>query len=392
MTKLKPALMALASALLLPATVPAQIPAQLLAPSTPQAAPAPNAAASAAADAQLSLRAAPNFNKRAFEPSLGDYYSNHEAAMRFADTLAAKNQLDAETVRAVLGQARFSPSAQRLMRPSEAGFFKNWRVYRSRFVEPIRINAGLRFWRQNRDALERAETEFGVPVEVILGIIGVETIYGRDMGSFRVIDTLATLAFDFPKTEKRDRSAFFQDELATFLLLQLKNQADPFEVRGSYAGAIGMGQFMPSSIRSFAVDYDGDGVIDLSHSATDVIGSVANYFKSYGWKRGAVATFNIQFDPQTLDLDHLLAPDILPTFRPAQMQAKGVILPPTAEQYPGPLALIELMNGDPAVAGNEKEYLAGTENFYTITRYNQSSYYAMAVLDLGAAIREQAGF
>ena len=153
-----------------------------------------------------------------------------------------------------------------------------------------------------------------------------------------------------------------------------------------------MGQFMPSSIRSFAVDYDGDGVIDLSHSATDVIGSVANYFKSYGWKRGAVATFNIQFDPQTLDLDHLLAPDILPTFRPAQMQAKGVILPPTAEQYPGPLALIELMNGDPAVAGNEKEYLAGTENFYTITRYNQSSYYAMAVLDLGAAIREQAGF
>lgn len=392
MTKLKPALMALASALLLPATVPAQIPAQLLAPSAPQAAPAPNAAASAAADAQLSLRAAPSFNKRAFEPSLGDYYSNHEAAMRFADTLAAKNQLDAETVRAVLGQARFSPSAQRLMRPSEASFFKNWRVYRSRFVEPIRINAGLRFWRQNRDALERAEAEFGVPVEVILGIIGVETIYGRDMGSFRVIDTLATLAFDFPKTEKRDRSAFFQDELATFLLLQLKNQADPFEVRGSYAGAIGMGQFMPSSIRSFAVDYDGDGVIDLSHSATDVIGSVANYFKSYGWKRGAVATFNIQFDPQTLDLDHLLAPDILPTFRPAQMQAKGVILPPTAEQYPGPLALIELMNGDPVVAGNEKEYLAGTENFYTITRYNQSSYYAMAVLDLGAAIREQAGF
>lgn len=392
MTKLKPALMALASALLLPATVPAQIPAQLLAPSAPQAAPAPNAAASAAADAQLSLRAAPSFNKRAFEPSLGDYYSNHEAAMRFADTLAAKNQLDAETVRAVLGQARFSPSAQRLMRPSEASFFKNWRVYRSRFVEPIRINAGLRFWRQNRDALERAEAEFGVPVEVILGIIGVETIYGRDMGSFRVMDTLATLAFDFPKTEKRDRSAFFQDELATFMLLQLKNQADPFEVRGSYAGAIGMGQFMPSSIRSFAIDYDGDGVIDLSHSATDVIGSVANYFKSYGWKRGAVATFNIQFDPQTLDLDYLLAPDILPTFRPAQMQAKGVILPPTAEQYPGPLALIELMNGDPAVAGNEKEYLAGTENFYTITRYNQSSYYAMAVLDLGAAIREQAGF
>lgn len=312
--------------------------------------------------------------------------------MRFADTLAAKNQLAAETVRAVLGQARFSPSAQRLMRPSEASFFKNWRVYRSRFVEPIRINAGLRFWRQNRDALERAEAEYGVPVEVILGIIGVETIYGRDMGSFRVIDTLATLAFDFPKTEQRDRSAFFQDELATFILLQLKNQVDPFEVRGSYAGAIGMGQFMPSSIRSFAVDYDGDGVIDLSHSGADVIGSVANYFKSYGWKRGAVATFNIQFDPQKLDLDYLLVPDILPTFRPAQMQAKGVILPPTAENYPGPLALIELMNGDPAVAGNEKEYLAGTENFYTITRYNQSSYYAMAVLDLGAAIREQAGF
>ena len=373
MTTFRPSFMVLASILLL-----------LSAPFSQAQTPSPAAA--------VTLRTAENFAPKAFEPSLGGYYSNNEEAMRFADTLAAQNQLDAEALRQLLGQARFSPSAQRLMRPAEATFFKNWRVYRSRFIEPIRINAGLRFWRQNRDALERAEAEYGVPVEVILGIIGVETIYGRDMGSFRVMDTLATLAFDFPKTEKRDRSAFFKDELAAFLLLQLKNNADPFEVRGSYAGAIGMGQFMPSSIRSFAIDFDGDGTIDLSHSATDVIGSVANYFKSYGWKRGAVATFNIEFNPETLDLNNLLVPDILPTFSPTQMQAKGVILPPSAQEYAGHLALIELFNGDPALAGNEKQYLAGTENFYAITRYNQSSYYAMAVLDLGAAIREQAGF
>lgn len=319
------------------------------------------------------------------------YYSNSPEAMAFAEKLAAQYQLSPDAVRNVLGQARFSPAAQRLMRPSHNSFFKNWRAYRSRFVEPIRVNAGLRFWRENRETLVRAEAEYGVPQEVILGILGVESIYGRDMGTFRVLDVLATLAFDFPKTAARDRSAFFQSELAAFLQQQLQAERDPLQPKGSYAGAMGMGQFMPSSIQNFAVDYNGDGTIDLSNPV-DAIGSVAHYFQAYGWKRGQVAIFDVGFDAEKLQLDALLAPDILPSFSAAQMQAKGVLLSSEAQNYKGSLALIELWNGDPAQAGNDKTYYAGTDNFYAITRYNQSSYYAMAVLDLGAAVREQAGF
>jgi membrane-bound lytic murein transglycosylase B len=318
------------------------------------------------------------------------YYSNSPQAMAFADKLAAKYDLPTDAVRNILGQARFSPAAQRLMRPGHSSFFKNWRSYRSRFVEPIRIQAGLRFWRANRETLERAEAQYGVPQEVILGILGVETLYGKDMGSFRVIDVLATLAFDFPKTNKRDRSAYFQDELASFLRQQMQAGRDPLQAKGSYAGAMGMGQFMPSSLQNFAVDFDGDGIIDLSQ-ATDAIGSVAHYFQAYGWKRGQQAIFEVQLAPDAR-LDELLAPDILPSFSAKRIQALGAKLPENAQNYPGNLALIELWNGDPAQAGNAKTYAVGTDNFYAVTRYNQSSYYAMAVLDLGAAIRERAGF
>lgn len=318
------------------------------------------------------------------------YYSNSAAAMAFADKLAEKHGLNAEVVRAVLGQARYSQSAQRLMRPGHPSAFKNWRVYRSRFVEPIRIRAGLRFWQNNRATLERAEVQYGVPQEVVLGILGVESIYGRDMGNFRVLDVLATLAFDFPKTARRDRSEFFQGELASFLLQNLQSGQDPLQPKGSYAGAMGMGQFMPSSIKNFAVDYNEDGLIDLTQPE-DAIGSVAHYFQAYGWKRGQQAIFDVQLAPDA-KMDALLAPDILPSFSAARMQSLGAQLPATAQSYTGLLALIELWNGDPAIAGNEKSYVVGTDNFYAVTRYNQSSYYAMAVLDLGAAIREQAGF
>lgn len=343
-----------------------------------------------AAQAQEQVTAQdPGDTPSATAPANG-YYSNSPQAMAFAEQLAAKYDLPPDAVRNILGQARFSPAAQRLMRPGHSSFFKNWRTYRSRFVEPIRINAGLRFWQSNRETLERAEAEYGVPQEVILGILGVETLYGKDMGSFRVIDVLATLAFDFPKTAKRDRSDFFQAELASFLRQEMQTGRDPLQPKGSYAGAMGMGQFMPSSLQNFAVDFDGDGIIDLSQPA-DAIGSVAHYFQAYGWKRGQQAIFDVQLAPDA-QMDKLLAPDILPSFNAKGMQALGAQLPKSAQNYPGNLALIELWNGDPSLAGNEKTYFAGTDNFYAITRYNQSSYYAMAVLDLGAAIRERAGF
>jgi membrane-bound lytic murein transglycosylase B len=322
----------------------------------------------------------------------GEAYASREEAMRFADDVAERRNLDKEWVRQAIGQARFIPTVQRLMRPTQPSasgvIWKNWRVYRSRFIDPVRIQAGVKFWREHAAALEKAEAEFGVPAEIIVGIIGVETIYGRDMGSFRVMDALATLAFDFPKTEKRDRSPFFRDELEQFLSLKNRTGIDPLAMRGSYAGAMGLGQFMPSSWVKYAIDFDGDGKVDLFNSPVDAIGSVANYFKSFGWKSGQPTHYAVSFDPAKLDKEALLAPDILPTFSLESFQAKGAILSGAALTHFGPLALVELQNGDPALsAANAQQYVAGTENFYVITRYNWSSYYAMSVIDLGAEVK-----
>jgi membrane-bound lytic murein transglycosylase B len=171
--------------------------------------------------------------------------------------------------------------------------------------------------------------------------------------------------------------------LEEFLALTARTHTNPLALRGSYAGAMGMPQFMPSSWVKYAIDFDGDGRVDLFNSSADVIGSVANYFKAFGWRRNMPTYYPVGFDAQTLDMAGLMAPDILPTFTPAAFAAKGAVLDVTALQHPGPLALIELQNGDAP-----PQYVAGTENFYVITRDNWSSYYAMAVIELG---REVAG-
>ena len=310
----------------------------------------------------------------------GPLYATRSDAMRFADDLASRRDLDREWVRQAIGQSRFNPTVARLMQPPTQAFVKNWRVYRGRFIDPVRIQAGVNFWRANQPALERAEKDYGVPPEIIVGIIGVETIYGRDTGSFAVMDALATLAFDFPASHPRagERSDYFKGEIEQFLTLQSRKGADPFEPRGSFAGAMGMPQFMPSSWVKYAVDFDDDGVIDLWNSPADVIGSVANYFKAYGWQSGMPTHYPVRFDAGRLDLDALMAPDILPTFGVASFTAKGAVLEGPALAHKGQLALIELLNGPDAPS-----YVAGTENFYVITRYNWSSYYAMAVIELG---------
>ena len=313
----------------------------------------------------------------------GPPYASRPEAMQFADDLASRRDLDAGWVRDTIGQARYSATVSRLMQPPARAFVKNWRVYRSRFIDPIRIEAGVRFWRTNQASLERAEKEYGVPADIIVGIIGVETIYGRDTGSFRVMDALATLAFDFPASHPRaqERSEFFKGEIEQFLTLQSRLGTDPLEARGSFAGAMGMPQFMPSSRVKYAVDFDGDGTIDLWNSPADVIGSVANYFKAFDWQPGMPTHYPVSFDTSRLDLDALMAPDILPTFSVASFTAKGAVLEGPALQHTGPLALIELLNGPDAPS-----YVAGTENFYAITRYNWSSYYAMAVIELGREV------
>ncbi|CAN7551352.1 lytic murein transglycosylase B [Acidovorax sp. LjRoot74] len=323
----------------------------------------------------------PSKNTSARQPAV--FYASRPEALQFADDLAARRNLDREWVRQAIGQAQFLPQVPKLMLPPAKGTAKNWRVYRSRFVEPIRIRAGVRFWQQNQTALERAEREYGVPAETIVGIIGVETIYGQQMGNFRVMDALATLAFDFPSAHPRaqERAEFFRRELEQFLSFTNRGNTDPFEPRGSYAGAMGLGQFMPSSWVRYAIDFDGDGRVDLFNSPADAIGSVANYFRGHGWTPGMPTHFGVQFDTARLQLDELLAPDILPTFSAASMLAKGAVLDAAGTHHTGPLALVELQNGSDAPS-----YVAGTENFYAITRYNWSSYYAMAVIELGREV------
>jgi membrane-bound lytic murein transglycosylase B len=303
--------------------------------------------------------------------------------MAAADDIAQRRDLDAAWVRKTLGHAHYLPLVAKLIAPPPVGTPKNWAAYRKRFIEPIRIQAGVRFWQANRPWLDQAQEQFGVPAEIIVGIIGVESIYGQQMGTFRVLDVLATLSFDFPASHPRakERSAFFLGELEQFLTQCQRGGQDPAGPLGSYAGAMGLPQFMPSSWSRYALDFDGDGKVDLRGSAADAIGSVANYFKAHGWKTGVPTHFAVSFDAAKLDKDALLAPDILPTFGAASMADKGALLDEAGRQYQGQLALVELQNG-----ADPPSYVAGTDNFYVITRYNWSSYYAMAVIELGQAV------
>ena len=310
-------------------------------------------------------------------------YGSREDVMRFASEVAQRRELDADAIRAALSQAKFIPSVAKYIMPPPAGSAKNWTAYRARFVEPVRLKAGAAFWASNEAWLRLAEERYGVPPEIVVGIVGVETIYGQQMGGFRIIDALATLSFDFP-TGRKDRSAFFRDELENYLVLCKQQKVDPLSWRGSYAGAIGMPQFMPSSILQHAVDFDGDGHIDLHNSAADVIGSVANFLARHGWQRGMPTRFDVDVPVDTTERALLLAPDILPSFTAQEFAAHGAVLDEAGKAYASKLALIELQNGDAAPS-----YVAGTENFYAITRYNWSSYYAMAVMALGEAVRRQ---
>ena len=317
-------------------------------------------------------------------PAASSRYAERAEALSLADEIAQQQSLDRAWVREQIGAAQFLPSVVRLMRPAPSGMPKNWAAYRARFIEPVRLKAGLRFWQAHHDTLVRAEREFGVPASLIVGVIGVETLYGQHTGNFRIIDTLSTLALDFPAEHPRaaTRQQFFRDELGQFLRLTRQEGLDPQTLRGSYAGAMGWPQFMPSSWRQYAVDFDGDGHIDLFRNVADVIGSVGNYFKAFGWQTGLPTHYPVSFDPARLDKAALLAPDILPSFGVEDFTAKGAVLEGPALQHTGKLALIELQNGS-----QPPSYLAGTDNFYVVTRYNWSSYYALAVIELGQTVQ-----
>jgi membrane-bound lytic murein transglycosylase B len=329
---------------------------------------------------------APTAHGKSIEPPV---YGARDDVMRFADEVAARHgELDALWVRQQLQRARLIEATRKLIMPpaNVDGKIaaKNWSAYRARFVERDRIAAGAAFWRANAQWLQRAEERWGVPAQVIVGVIGVETYYGRLTGSFRVIDALATLSFDFP-SGRRDRAPFFRGELEQFLLWCARERCDPAQVQGSFAGAMGLPQFMPSSLNTWAVDFDGDGHVDLAGSSADAIGSVARYLNYFGWERGAPTHFDVRAPDDEASRALLLGPDILPLFSSEEFTERGATLAAEGRAHEGPLALVELQNGDTAAPS----HVAGTRNFWAVTRYNWSSYYALAVIELGHAVAER---
>ena len=252
---------------------------------------------------------------------------------------------------------------------------RSWERYRARFLNERRLTHGLRFWQANSAELARADAIYGVPPEIIVAIIGVETEYGQNMGKFSVLEALATLAFDYPP-----RAPFFRGELEQFLLMARENGISPLDYKGSYAGAIGIPQFMPSSQRRFAVDFDGDDRIDLRGSATDAIGSVARFLNMHGWQTKAPVAVAAHVEG---DVRALIAAGIKPVTPLQVLLAQGVVAAGDAER---PAALIDLVTPD-----RPTEYWVGFDNFYVITRYNRSSFYAMSVFQLADAIREAYG-
>ncbi len=306
------------------------------------------------------------------------------ALVAFADELATTQGWDAVALREQLGQALNLPRVRQLILPAAVGTAKNWTAYRDRFIEPKRLEAGVAFWAEHEPALVRAEATYGVPASVIIGILGVETFYGRITGGFKVLDALATLAFDFPAEHPRaaERQAFFRSELAEFLKLCRENGLDATDVRGSYAGALGLPQFMPGSWRRHAVDFDADGRIDLIASADDAIGSVAHYLSEYGWKAGEATHYSVRLPARRHERARLPAPDIKPPFTAAELVAAGAEPSAAAREHDGPMAVIELQNGPK----KPTTVLLGTQNFWVVTRYNWSAYYALAVIELGRAV------
>lgn len=314
-------------------------------------------------------------------------YQNHPQTRAFIDQMVARNGFQRAELEGWFAQTVYSATVARLIMPPSTPGRKSWRAYRSRFIEPIRINAGVRFWQQNRDTLRRAEAEFGVPASVIVGIIGVETIYGRNMGTFRVMDSLSTLAFDYPDTPNREaRTRLFRDQLGDYLLWCRDTRTDVFSVTGSYAGAIGIPQFMPTSLREYAIDYDNDGHIDLRNSPTDAIGSVGRFLQLHGWEQGRPVVWRIAGDAGSLGVASAAADgEPWPTRTLNQLTRAGLQLDePIDSGREGETGVLVV---DLPTPDQPTEYMIGLRNFYVLTRYNRSFFYALSVYQLGEAVK-----
>jgi len=285
----------------------------------------------------------------------------------FIDEMVAKHQFRRDELAKVFDRAQHRPEViEAISRPATT---KPWPEYRAAFVNRKRIRLGLEFWSKHRKALRRAEKEYGVPQEIIVAVIGVETIYGQNTGNFLVLDALTTLAFDYPR-----RAEFFRSELENYLLLAREEQFDMLAIRGSYAGAMGIPQFMPSSYRNYAVDFNRNRAIDLLHEDMDAIGSVANYLRGYGWISGEPVAVRVQAsDSLAVDKDHA-------TRSLGEWLASGVV--PSVKFSPDkPARLIDF------TLEEGKEFWLAFNNFEVITRYNNSDFYAMSVFQLAQKLK-----
>ena len=305
-------------------------------------------------------------------------YGKREDVQGFVRQMVEQHAFVESELRFLFGRARREPAILAAIAPPKTAPMRSWRTYRGRFVTDARAAEGAEFWRRNAAALARAALEHGVPEEIIVAIIGVETVYGRQMGSWRVIDALSTLAFDYPP-----RAEFFRGELEQYLLFAREHGVDVFSVRGSYAGAIGIPQFMPGSYRRYAVDFDGDGVTDLRANPVDAIGSVANFLVKHGWQRGERVHLPARVAGGNAADAHraLVEIGIEPKTSLADLKRYGVETR-TDLALETQVALIELES-----PGAPTEYRLGLRNFYVLTRYNRSVLYASAVYDLAQEIK-----
>ena len=300
------------------------------------------------------------------------YFASDPQVIEFIQEMTRKHGFKETELIGQFVRIHPNPKVIQLIKPPASPLQRSWQRYRPRFLNETRIENGVRFWQEHRAALAKASQQYGVPEEIIVAIIGVETIYGRNKGDFGVMQALATLAFHYPP-----RAEFFRTELEQFLLLARENGLDPLQIKGSFAGAIGIPQFMPGSQRRFAVDFDGDGHINLTASAEDAIGSVARFLEQHGWKAGEPIAV-----PATLDREPertLIEAGIRPSLKAGDLEQQGIHSSAAADAT---VTLVDLVS-----PGSETEYWLGYENFYVITRYNRSSFYALSVFQLGQEIK-----
>lgn len=315
-------------------------------------------------------------------------YTDRQDTQIFAQQMAQKHGGTVDDWLSLLQKAHFQPQIVSLVMPDTTNK-KNWTAYRQRFINHNRIQAGVAFWTQYETALQRAEKQYGVPAEIIVSIIGIETLYGKKMGEFNVLDALTTLAFDYPNTPNREvRTALFKQELEYFLVWSKNTNTPPYKVKGSYTGAMGIPQFLPSSIDKYAVNFDTSNKIDLVNSPIDAIGSIANFLKINGWETNRPIIWQIARTANSLAAARQYADGLpKPRFPLQQLIDAGLIIDESIDSNKE--AKTNVLVADFPTPDQTTEYVIGFQNFYTLTRYNQSFFYARTVYELGQAIRTE---